>query len=436
MFLLNRGSSLAVDKKLSIDGIVATSAGFPMEQLLRQKTLPKEGILILDPQLYFPLSAKYQCKKLFTKLSSYPWYNPQPPEYDSREIKISDYKSQLNDEDTWKLAKIPSSDSEIKEAIISCFNIQDRFGVTHYLIPTPCVVDSNDCFSTQIKWIDTGIECFEKESPLFISLSISENVLSHNSIEHNNTLQTIIDNLTTYDNIDGFYITIFRDSKNQYIVDSNIISTILELSYILGNRMHKQVILNSIDCLGFLGLAVGATGMCSGFTNKEKRLYINDYHDKSGGGALPHFFSFSFIGDLLSYRDMTIIKRLGLLNLIKNDVTQFSNDLFMALENNISLSYTTWNETKGNVTAAKLHRYDLLSKKVSELDTLSTSEKMNYILKWLKQAQNNVNEYNKLINITPKSLFKDLNNYSITEDFSHIEIWLNSFLKFIDTHKL
>lgn len=423
MFLLNRGSSLKVDKSLSLDGIVATASGLPKEQLLRQKTLPTSGTILFDPQQYFPINLKSKCKNTFDKLSTYNWFNSNPPEYDSTVINITTYRENIKNGHLYNNVSVPTTENDINSAIKACLDFQTQLNVSYYILPSPLVEDQNDCFTEQLKWINSGIKIASSyDKPVLISVAISENMLNNQPPEKNIVLQTILDNLMTYDNVDGFYLTISRNNNVQYLSDENLILSLLELCYMLGYKLNKEVFLNHIDSLGFLGLSVGATSLISGYTNKEKRLYFGDYIDKSSGGpALPHFYSFNFIGDFYSEKDMTKIYNSGLLPLMTSDVTTYSKSLFDALNQNIPIVQTPWRESKNNVSMAKLHRYCLIDKETKKINSLNQNDKINYVQKWLKNAES----YSNLV---------VLNNLNLSQDLSHCKVWNKVYSNFISNH--
>jgi hypothetical protein len=112
----------------------------------------------------------------------------------------------------------------------------------------------------------------EYDTPILVTLALSEEVLIHKKFEDNTLIQTIIDNLLALDSVDGFYIVVSRNGNSVNVTERNIVQTILELSFILGKRFEKKVFLNFLDNLGFLGLAAGAYAFGSGYYNKEKRF--------------------------------------------------------------------------------------------------------------------------------------------------------------------
>lgn len=427
MFLLNRGYSTKIDAELSINGLILSASGVNMPALER-RSLSNSEIKLFDPQMYFPIELHSSCTSTFNKLATYPWYNPAHPIFDSQEFNLRDFRKQLEEDETHSSVSIPNSSDDLEDRIQKCIDFQISLNPSHILLPTTLVVDPEDAFTEQLKWINSGIKLSsDTKIPKLITVALSDSVILSKSFETNSLIQTILDNLTTFDDVDGFYIVISRSSSNTNITEKNIVQTVLEFSYILGHLMNKQVFLNFIDNLGFLGLAVGASYFASGYTNKERRLNFDDFVDSSSGGApLPHFYSYELIGDLFSDRDLSKIKDARLLKFIKNDITVFSENLYHALEHNIDIeNISDWRESRNNVAKAKLHRAELLHLKVDDLMLLDFNNKIKYTLSWLQQAEINASYLENRFKYDP-----------ISEDFRHITVWRSCFEKFIEKYNL
>lgn len=427
MFLLNRGHITKIDSSLNLEGIVVSASALHMP-VIERRALSDTNIRIFDPQMYFPLDRNESCSSTYNKLATYPWYNPSAPIFDSCELKITDFKANVASDEIHLDISHPEEDGELINRIEECINFQNSLEVSHLIIPTTLVDDPEDQFTIQLDWINKGLEiCENYDRPKLITLALADNVLLSKNFEENELLQTIIDNLTTYDNADGFYIVISRSNPTNHITERKIVQAVLELSYILGHRMQKEVFFNFIDSLGFLALAAGASYFASGYTNKEKRLNFFDFEDSSSGGApLPHFYSYSLIGDLYSKRDLEKLKDSHLLNLISNDFTSHSQNLNNALTTNINVnSVPDWAETRNNISKAKLHRADLQDIKARYITSLPFEERISYALSWLQQAE---------INTTYIS--ERFKNNPISEDFRHITVWRNCFENFINKYSL
>lgn len=427
MFLLNRGYSTKIDSDLSVNGLILSASGVNMPALER-RSLSNLKIKLFDPQMYFPIELNSTCKTTFNKLATYPWYNPSYPIFDSQEINLRDFTKQLEKKQTHCSVSHPNSVNDLKHRIKMCIDFQVSIDTSHIIFPTPLITDAEDEFTEQLAWINASLElCANIKKPKLITVALSDSILINKPFESNSLIQTILDNLTAFDDIDGFYIVISRSSTNTNITEKNIVQTILEFSYILGHLMDKEVFLNFIDNLGFLGLAAGASYFASGYTNKERRLNFDDFIDSSSGGApLPHFYSYKLIGDLFSDRDLSKIRDARLLKFIADDITDFSENLYNALKNNIDIeNITDWRESRNNVTKAKLHRTELLHKKVSELMSLDFNDKIKNTLSWLQQAE-----------INASYLENRFKNDPISEDFRHITVWRNCFENFIEKYNL
>lgn len=427
MFLLNRGYSTKIDSELSVNGLILSATGVNMPTLER-RPLSDLQIKLFDPQMYFPIDLNSTCATTFNKLATYPWYNPNYPTFDSQEINLRDFTKQLQQTHSHSTVSYPGSSLDLQSRIKKCIDFQLSIDTSHIIIPTPLVVDAEDQYTCQLNWINTALElCSDLSIPKLITVALSDSILINKSFETNSLIQTILDNLTTFDNVDGFYIVISRSNSNTNITEKNIVQTILEFSYILGHLMGKQVFLNFIDNLGFLGLAAGASYFASGYTNKERRLNFDDFIDSSTGGApLPHFYSYTLIGDLFTDRDLSKIRDARLLNFIKDDITNFSENLYNALKNKVDVeNLADWRESRNNVAKAKLHRAELLHNKTNKLMSFDFHTKIEYTLSWLQQSE-----------INASYLENRFKNDPISEDFRHITVWRNCFEKFIEKYNL
>lgn len=430
MFLLNRGYSLKYNDKLNIHGMIVNISGLMMPAIER-RPIPENEISLFDPQLYFPLDYNDKCKKTYCNLSTYPWFNSETPVFDSTQINITEFKKGLKEQNSHSNVSIPNDIDEIRTRILSCveFQVSEYINATHIILPTPLIIDTEDEFSTQLLWINEGLDIisnFENKKVL-ITVALSEQVIIHKTFESNSLMQTIVDNLSALEDIEGFYIVIARSNNNSNITEKNIVQSVLELSYLLGKKINKKVFLNFIDNLGFLGLAAGAYAFGSGYNNKERRLNFNDFIDKeSGGPPLPHFYSYSLIGDFFPERDLSKIRDARLLRYIEKDITTFSASLLNALKQNKEISMLAdWKETLNNVSVAKDHRTALMIDKINFINSLNFTEKIQYTLEWLQNAEASKLHFDNLFEDDP-----------LSEDGKHIIVWRKCFEQFIDKYKL
>lgn len=426
MFLLNRGYTTNINSELSIPGVIFSSAQLDKPSVERRVTLIT-SLRLFDPQLYFPLSLKNSCKKTFTRLSTYPWFNPNYDEFESNTMKLTEFVKQLSTKQSYENVFYPINDLDLKKRIQECIEFQQSMNCSHIIIPTPLIIDTEDAFCEQLKWINASIEFIKNISkPVLISVAFSQTVLTQRDFEENSLLSLILDNLSSFNEFSGYYIT-FETTTSQQITDVNIIKTILEFSYVLGELYNKEVILNYTDLAGLLGLCVGAKAFGSGYFNKEKYLNYEDFIDKEGFGiSLPFFFSYSLIGDFLSNKDLSKLRDKNLLHFIEEDITKFSTNLYDTLIKNQDVQMLTeWKESRNNVTAAKLHRYELLSQVSSKISSLPLKDRLNLTQKWLLNADMKTSY---LLNIIKAK--------NLTQDFSHIKIWSKCLDDFIKKYSL
>ncbi|MGL6187158.1 MAG: hypothetical protein ACRC1T_17445 [Clostridium chrysemydis] len=429
MFILNRGYSWVFDKSNPPFGVVTSLSSMPYGQIKRKFKGKSnfKGVqeIFFDPQLYLKQDSYNFMHKVEPSIRSYHWIESEFLDFDSRVLNINGYRSELKKHDFDSYSKIEAS---IEEKIDECFKFQDSVSVTSLITPTPLIINKNLDFNYYLNWIIKSIDNYKKagyRQPLYISIPLSEHILSSDYLSNNDFLQAIIDNLTSLDDIvDGFYVTIAREKNEFYITNPKTITNIFELCLILGKELEKKVILNSIDVLGFACLSLGAYSFASGSTTKEKRFNIDDLKDKEITGIpYPKFYSHSLISDLRPYKDLKKLVEINSLDIINNDLTKYSDPLYKSLNTDIDniIEIDAWEERKNNITTSHKHKVELLVNKTKLLNSLSEKEKIEYVLDWLVNAEKNMNYI--------KTYFP-----KIDIPFEHISIWKNCFQNFISTH--
>lgn len=425
MLLLNKGYQWKIDSNSTPNGVVLNASSMLYGQLTRRVSNKKNALngiktIFFDPQLHLFQSNSVNFKKLNNTLSTYPWFDLKTLDYKSTTINLNEYRNSILNSNTTSNI---SNENNIEEKIKSCFDFQNTIKTTGLIAPAPLILNVNSDISIYLNWLNTAIDVYKKHNykkDLYLSINLTEEILTSQVLEKNFLFQNLLDNLTALDScISGFYITISRNKNTHYICEKNIIKALFELSYILGMQLGKKIIINSTDVLGFLCLSLGATYFATGYSNKEKRLNFEDYIDKdSSGGALPRFYSHSLLNDFFPYRDLIKINNLNLLNLIESDKTHSSTPLFSSLKNKQQIS--TWKEGKNNTSSAINHKIQLLNQKTNELNCLAEDEKVKHILNWLIDAERNMIYLNTR-----------LGKNSLSKTGTHISIWREVFEEFV-----
>lgn len=423
MFLLNIGFKWTNHER--VDGVVINASGVHKAQVERRNLSVDPRVLLFDPQLYLSGLDLSLCNKTCARLSTYPWFGGSEIEFNSEVQTQREWFEEHRSSMVWPVA-LPTTKEEIKESITACFDFQVSIGVTHLIIPTPIVEDIDDEFAVQLLWVDTALELkADYELPMLATVAFTDNIVLHQEPLDNRVIQTIIDNLSAREELDGAYVLPIQTGNNSIrIIQKRVASTLLYISHILGNQNGKIIFINFADSFGYACLAVGATGFVGGYTNKSRRMNFNDFIEEGGGGAYPRFYSHYLLLELLTDRDLSKIRDAKLLRLIRDDSTDASEDLLAALNDGLSANdVPNWREGLNNVTTATIHKIERLVKASQQLTEIGsdTQSRFDHVLEWLQTA-----EANQLL------LQSRFNTAPLEDDGRHIAVWARAFEEFLD----
>ena len=423
MFLLNKEYHWSIDDICVPDGVILKASALSYGQFIRRinknpfKKLNLKEI-IFDPQLYL-LNNDPSYSEINKNINSYPGVHTTPINYDSKLINLSEYKNLLTP------TNVSTINSSISDSVKASIDFQLSINVTSIITPSPLIINSNNDLTNYINWTFNSIDYYKKlniSTPLYVSINLSEDFLSNVSFDKNQLFINLLDNLTALDScIEGYYITLSRSSDCEYITNKNTILAIFELCYVLGIDLGKKIILNSIDTLSLICMAVGASSFASGYFNKAKRTFINDYNsDVGGGGALPRFYSQTLLNNFYPYREFKNIYSLGIISSQSSDNTVLSDSLFKSFDSD-SIS-PEWRESKSNIKTACNHRFLSLKNQANEI--FNSHNKIDFVSKLLLNAEIYLTYINQK------------NNNTFSKYLNHITIWKECFNDFIKFHNL
>lgn len=423
MFLLNIGYKWTNHER--VDGVVINASGVHKAQAERRNLTSEPDVLLFDPQLYLAGLDSSICNKTCARLSTYPWFGGSEIEFDSEVQTQKEWFEQHKGKMVWPFI-LPTTSQEIKECIRECFEFQKKIGVTHLIIPTPIIEDLEDEFAVQLQWIDTALTLKDEyDYRMLATVAFTENVVLHQEPLDNKVVQSIIDNLSAREELDGTYVLPIQTGNNSIrITQKRVASTLLHISHILGHQNSKIVFVNFADSFGYACLAVGASGFVSGYTNKTRRMNFNDFIEENGGGAYPRFYSHKLLLELLTERDLSKIQAARLLRLIKNDSTDSGEDLLSALNEGLTANdVPNWRESLNNVTTATIHKIERLVKATRELaeEDADIQARFDHVLEWLQTA-----EANQLL------LQSRFSTAPLEDDGRHIPVWARAFEDFLN----
>ncbi|MDP2859527.1 MAG: hypothetical protein Q8P50_16335 [Bacillota bacterium] len=407
------------------DGVIFNASGFHKAQAGRRdfESSPDRQWLLFDPQLYLSVLDLDRCGNTCARLSTYPWFGIDVPEYDSRELNQADWFAKIRDNLAWVPA-IPTDPSDIRAVVKGCLDYQVGFGVTHLIAPTPLATNADDQFGVQIDWLDQAAALKDNyEQPILATVALHDYLLSPYRPADSPLLQTILDNIMV-SGLDGAYaLVVQEDSDNARITEKNIAESLLYISHVVGKMGGRPAVINFADDLGLACCGTGGTAFAGGATMKQRRMCLSDFIERSGGGALPRFYSNTLIGDYYTESDLDKLRAARLTRLLRLDVTPQSEALIRALDSGSGArELPAWRQTNNNVGVAQEHRMTLLHLRAAALEQVPVEDRPDSILAWLQNAEAHSSFLEKRFLLTP-----------LSENGRHIAAWRGATEELLDT---
>ncbi|MBI9042913.1 MAG: hypothetical protein JEZ06_00420 [Anaerolineaceae bacterium] len=431
MLLINLGYFWSTPELDDLNVIIQAQGVNAFNSLNRdgRTDLPGSENRLFDPQLYLQGLDTNGCTNVISRLSTFPWLNPNAPEILQGEKQNTwEEKCFSSINGTWPFEYTFENIDDVNTAVESCINHQIAFGVNGLILPSPLTSDLESDYSIEMAWVDSGINVIpsDNELPVYATLAISDTILTHRDPNKIELLEIIVDQLTSRPELDGVYIVLEQTTpQSTYITGKRVAWGLLSLCHDLGIRGKLDVIVNFVNVFGFACVAAGAKSFGIGSSNKNKRLTFSDYLSRRGGPAFPKLYSHSLILDLFPKRDIEAkILKERLLRLVSRNRTDYSDSLFTALENGTDISLVPeWVESRNNTQYCKEHFFQRLKMAADEFNT--EENKINYILTWLQDAERNSSYLAERFNSDP-----------LSADIRHIKTWRAAFEEYINQYNL
>ena len=394
MFFLNRGYRRAVNEDIEhISGSLLLPSSNVSEKLLR---MPAEfNRILVDSQLYLATLSPNECKKACSRLATYPWFGIRGlPDFDSAETGLRNWEQTIREhiEPLWP--SMAPRGNAINVASSSAIEFQLRMRVSFVILPSPLITEREDEAQTQAQWLDAGLDAarsLEVEQPVLATIALHEAVLNDTSFNPTGFLNTVIDQVTARENVDGVYVVVAQDggAAHPFEADVRVLRAYLHIVRACVDRQYETIITNFADVFGLLCMGAGATAVASGPSHSLRRLSMAGFHEQGGGHALPQYYSHPCIGEFLPEAHLTdvIAQNRGALRHIR-DRTDFSISLLDALERGKSAaSVPAWAEGKNNIAEAQRHfvsRFAAESHRVGR--RRDPAEREQHVRDWLDDA--------------------------------------------------
>ena len=394
MFLLNRGYRRTINDEIDrISGSVLLPYGNVSAKLLR---MPQEYARVLvDPQLYLAELPVADCERACARLATYPWFGVSGlPDFDSGEMGLRDWEGRVREIVARRWPGHPPRGAAIRNASESAVEFQSSMRVSFIILPSPLITEREDEAQTQAEWLDAGIaaaNALEVGQPILATIALHESVLNDAAFEPSGFLDTVIDQVTARDEVDGTYIVLAQDggAAHPFDTDRRVLRAYLHLVRACADRPYDTVITNFADVFGLVCLGAGATAVASGPSHSLRRLSLAGFQEQGGGRPLPHYYSHPCIGELLPETELStvIARNRGALRRVR-DVTDFSAALIEALERGqTAAEVPPWAESQNNVAESQRH---FIARIAEETHSLSRrrerNERADLVRAWLEDA--------------------------------------------------
>ena len=190
------------------------------------------------------------------------------PEFNSGETKRRDWDKNVQKavKKHWP-QKSPQGEDNIYEACYDAIEQQISLSCSHIILPSPMLTEREDEASTLGKWIDessAAIDELEVGQPVLATIAISDKALNDQAFEANGFLDTVIDQVTSRDVVDGVYIVVMQ-SQPSHPFDT--IAPVQKAYLYLSNQFsdhYATVIVNFADVFSFACMAAGCSGIVMG----------------------------------------------------------------------------------------------------------------------------------------------------------------------------
>jgi len=390
MFLINIGHSWSFQSLSGADGVVLLPSKVSYARLARES--PDARTILFDPQLYLSELDVDDCGKACTNLASYPYFGVRGVEsYDSSVEKRNEWQSRMREvvREGWT-ARAPVDESEANEACENAIALQQDLHCSHVILPSPLLKEREDEAQTLGLWLDQGLETaqnLEVEEPLLATIALSESVLSDIAFSELGFLDTIVDQVTARDGIDGVYIVVAQSvSRHPFDSEESVCRCYAYLSKAFSEAGYEYVLVNFADVFGLVCMGLGASGFATAQSHALRRLALPAFNETSGGRAYPHFYSHVSASEFATESDLDRIRDARLLRRIR-DITPVSQQLMATLASGGSAStLRAWAESSNNLNAAQTHFLTRVAREQAGLRNLDLGARQEYVEDWLETA--------------------------------------------------
>lgn len=393
MFYLNLGHAWSHLDLEGLEAAILLPHGNSMEKIVRKA--PEVRTLLFDPQLYLAGLDCASSALVCSRLVSYPWFGAEDvPEFNSDNMNRTEWQRLVREsiDELWRGS--PVDVDEQSNACETAIEFQQSIGCSQIILPSPMVSEREDEAATQAAWLDAGVaaaNAMDVDVPVLATVAVSDFVLNDAAFQEFGILDTLVDQITSREGIDGVYIVVAQSNANHPFESPRAVLRAYQyLARAFSEAGYEYIITNFADVFGLACYASGATGFATGPSHALRRLSLTSFDDEGFGIALPFLYSHRTVAEFASESDLNVITANGLLRRVR-DVTPPSERLLSVLAAGGSASsLAAWAESRNNVKAAKTHFLSRMILAEENLASTPVDERPDEVKDWLESAAANV----------------------------------------------
>jgi hypothetical protein len=394
-----------------LDGVVAHTAA--VDSARPTAELAFSGEILFDPNVYLWGLDCEDAARTCAYIATYPWSTIEVPTLDAFDGKRREWIN-LGVLPAMETHWPPSIPADLKKMVHACLQWQYDAGATILIAPAPLITQVHEGLTEYARWLAAAAsQATQFDRPVFMTVAFSEVCFPQ-------VQEGLLDLLSADMSLDGSYVVMETTHTSPYVASPGLAEALLEISYHLGHRQGREVIINYADTFGLACLAAGATGIVAGYGLKYRRFSLSDYSG-GGGGPYPRFASLRTFCRYLASADMERIRDEDLLSEFDSDTTPASKSLLQALSSGKSANdVLRWETERNRTAAAKAHYVQRLRRAVDEITSLdNVKSRVGRMQKLMLRADS----MNSLLRET-------FNDEPLDEDGAHVRLWRHALSNF------
>lgn len=298
----------------------------------------------------------------------------------------------------------PSSLTNYVQEVIDYQN--NNLNITRLISPTVLFDDFNDNWSQIALSLAYESVVFyhslNNPAPLLVCLAINETAL-----RNSDAMKDFLNVISLMD-VKGFYILVRRESTADPFIDSEILESLLYITYILASVNDYEVIFGYTDFLGIPLHAVGLTASACGWFNGLKQFSLTRFQPTSGGRRpLPMYTSGKLLNSILVIPELSSLYGLGLVDEVSSN-TPYEREL---IQNPANAPWTN--------TSSCLQHWNVIAQVITNIDAFPTiTDKLDFVEGLIEQAH------------TTYSFLQDKLVFRYSSGIHHLNPWRTAIKSF------